>query len=234
MSLLEVVNLNKRFQLHLPGKKVIIGCTGVSFNLSAGEFLGLYGPSGAGKSTVLKCIYRTYLPTSGDIWYDSILYGKVNISVLPEHIILDIRKREIGYVSQFFKVVPRISAIDIVAEPLISKKGTSAREAKNKAAMLLERLKIPENLFDAYPCSFSGGQQQRLNIARAVIWSPRLMLLDEPTASLDSNSVKVVTELLLEMKREGVSMIGIFHDQSFLASIADRICRIEQKDIHAV
>lgn len=232
--MLEVDNLSKTFQIHILGGKVIEGCTGISFNLNEGEFLGLSGLSGAGKSSVLKCIYRTYLPTGGNIWYNSMVCGRVNLATITDNVVLDIRNKEVGYVSQFFRVIPRVSAIDVVAEPLLTRNGLSIGEVRKKASEILERLDIPLNLFDAYPSTFSGGEQQRLNIARAVIWKPRLLLLDEPTASLDKDSISVVIELLRELREQGTSMIGIFHDNGFMESVADRTYRVKQEGIYAV
>ncbi len=231
--MLKVDNLSKFFNIHILGDKVIEGCDGVSFIGERGEFLGISGPSGAGKSTILKCIYRTYLPTGGDVWYDSVLYGQVNLATIADHMVIGLRHKEIGYVSQFLKVIPRVSAIDIVAEPLLTKNGLSAKEARKKAGELLERLNIPVRLFDAYPATFSGGEQQRINIARAVMWKPRLLLLDEPTASLDKDSTAIVMELLKELRNEGTSMVGIFHDERLIESIADKVYRINQviKDV---
>lgn len=231
--MLKADNLSKVFNIHILGDKVIEGCDGVSFIVERGEFLGLSGPSGAGKSTILKCIYRTYLPTGGDIWYDSVLYGQVNLATIADHMVIGIRHKEIGYVSQFLKVIPRVSAVDIVAEPLLLKNGTLPKEAKTKAGELLERLNIPTKLFDTYPATFSGGEQQRVNIARAIIWKPRLLLLDEPTASLDKDSAAIVVELLKELRSEGTSMVGIFHDEKLMKSIADRVYRVNPETKYA-
>jgi alpha-D-ribose 1-methylphosphonate 5-triphosphate synthase subunit PhnL len=231
--LLKVANLSKVFNIYILGDKVIEGCDGVSFVVKRGEFLGLSGPSGAGKSTILKCIYRTYLPTGGSVWYDSVLYGKVNLATIADHVVIGIRHKEIGYVSQFLKVIPRVSAVDIVAEPLLLKNGVSPKEAKTKAGELLERLNIPPKLFDTYPATFSGGEQQRVNIARAIIWKPRLLLLDEPTASLDKDSAAIVVELLKELRSEGTSMVGIFHDNELMKSITDRAYRVNPESRYA-
>lgn len=227
--MLKVDNLSKVFNIHILGDKVIEGCDGVSFIVEKGEFLVISGPSGAGKSTILRCIYRTYLPSGGDIWYDSVLYGQVNLATIADHMIIGLRHKEIGYVSQFLKVIPRVSAIDIVAEPLLLKNGASPEEAKKKAGDLLERLNIPPKLFDAYPATFSGGEQQRVNIARAVIWKPQLLLLDEPTASLDKDSTAIVAELLKELRYKGTSMVGIFHDERLMESVTDRVYRLKQE-----
>lgn len=225
--MLKVFNLKKIFNIHMLGGKIIEACDDISFNLAGGEFLGLSGPSGAGKSTILKCVYRTCLPTAGDIWFDSVQFGNVNLATIADHMVIDIRNREIGYVSQFLKVIPRVSAIDIVAEPLLAKNGASAVEARKNAGELLERLNIPAHLLDAYPATFSGGEQQRVNIARAVIWKPRLLLLDEPTASLDKDSVAIVLELFQELKNGGTSMIGIFHDERLMGPVTDKVYRIK-------
>lgn len=224
--MISVDNLAKTFTLHTLGGKRLAACHGVSFRVAHGNFLGLSGPSGAGKSTVLKCLYRTYLPEGGTIRYQSAGFGEVDLATLPDRAILELRRREIGYVSQFLKVIPRVSALEVVMEPMLRQNGLSRDEARNRAGILLERLRIPPKLFDAYPATFSGGEQQRVNIARAIGWKPRLLLLDEPTASLDQQSAAIVLELLAELRREGTTMIGIFHDQELLATVADQVCRI--------
>jgi len=226
--LLKVENLSKNFELKVGQRKTIESINGISFELEEGEFLGLYGPSGAGKSTILKCIYRTYIPTEGHILYNSYKYGLVALERAPDWQIIELRRREIGYVSQFFSVIPRVSAVDIVAEPLVRYFGLDEKEAREKAEWLLRRLGIPSNLLDAYPSTFSGGEQQKVNIARAIIWKPRLLLLDEPTASLDERSARIVLEILKELKEEGVGMIGIFHNKDHLKAIADRILEVRK------
>jgi len=220
--LIRVENLSKTFNIHILNNKVINAFYDVSFHVKKGEFLVLSGPSGSGKSTILKCIYRTYLSTGGNIWFDSAEYGELNIATAANDAILSIRRREVGYVSQFLKVIPRVPAIDIVAEPLVTKSRLSLDKARTRAGELLERLDIPTYLFDAYPCSFSGGEQQRVNIARAVIWAPRLLLLDEPTASLDKDSIAIVIGLLKKLKDEGTTMIGTFHDRFIIDSVMDK------------
>jgi len=223
---ISVENLSKSFILHILGEKRIEACRNVSFSVPRGGFLGLSGPSGAGKSTVLKCIYRTYLPGGGEVWYDSATRGWVNLAALPEREVIDIRAREMGYVAQFLKVIPRISALDVVMEPILARNGATRDEARRRAGSLLERLRIPSHLFDAYPATFSGGEQQRINIANAVSWKPRLLLLDEPTASLDRDSVSVVMDILKELRQKGTTMIGIFHDTELMETVTDSIFRI--------
>ena len=224
--MLTVEKLSKSFTLHILNGKHIAACRDISFKVPKGAFLGLSGPSGTGKSTVLKCIYRTYLPGSGSVWYDSAKYGRIDLATLSDRAVIDIRTREIGYVSQFLKVIPRVSALDVVMEPILTRNGVSYDEARSRAVDLLKRLRIPEHLFDAYPATFSGGEQQRINIAHAVSWKPRLLLLDEPTASLDSESVAQVLEILKELRQDGTTMIGIFHDHELMTSVTDSIFTI--------
>ncbi len=224
--MITVENLTKTFTLHILGDKKIEACRDVSFRVPPGGFLGLAGPSGAGKSTVLKCMYRTYLAGSGAIRYQSAAYGMVDLATLPDQAVIDIRHREMGYVSQFLKVIPRVSALDVVMEPIVNRNGVTREAARKRATDLLERLRIPAHLFDAYPATFSGGEQQRVNIARAVSWRPRLLLLDEPTASLDQDSVGIVLDILTELRQEGTTMIGIFHDAILLQSVTDSVYHI--------
>jgi len=219
--MLKLENLSKSFVVHTLAGKVINGCNQVSFDVRPGELLGLAGPSGSGKSSVLKCIYRTYIPTSGTVNYLSKEFGPVDLAQASEHTIVRLRSREIGYVTQFLKVLPRVPAADVVAEPLLWR-GVSLEEARKRSVDMLDRLRIPCSLFDACPGTFSGGEQQRVNVARAVIARPRLLLLDEPTASLDRHSVGIIVDILRDLKKEGCTMIGIFHDRNVMESVADR------------
>ncbi|MBN1850659.1 MAG: phosphonate metabolism protein PhnM [Deltaproteobacteria bacterium] len=221
-NMLSVEHLNKSFKIHHLGEKRIYGFQDVSFQLGEGKSLALFGPSGIGKSSVLKCIYRTYLSTSGKIRYYSRQYGEVDLTKLSEYDMLQLRANEIGYVTQFLKVIPRVKAVDVVAEPLVFK-GAPKEEARKEARALLKRLNIPKTHLDAYPVTFSGGEQQRINIARAIIGKPRLLLLDEPTASLDSESINIVIDLLKELRAHGTSMVMIFHDQTILKALADSL-----------
>lgn len=225
--MLTVENLHKSFHMQILGDKRIAGCSDISFTVQPGEFFALAGPSGKGKSTILKCIYRTYLPGSGRIWYDSAGYGRVDLANAPERLLLELRNRELGYVSQFLKVVPRVSAIDLVMEPILARNGLSKEQARERAERLLEQLGIPRALYDAYPATFSGGEQQRINIARATGWRPRLLLLDEPTASLDAASIDRVLELFQQLRRQGTTMVGIFHDQTIMKATASTIYRLQ-------
>jgi alpha-D-ribose 1-methylphosphonate 5-triphosphate diphosphatase len=233
MSVLCVENLSKTFTIHNLGGKQIHGFRNVSFQVQEGGSLALFGPSGIGKSSVLKCIYRTYLSSSGRVLYRSQQYGEVDLTKLLEYEMLQLRTHEIGYVTQFLKVLPRVSAVDVVAEPL-TVKGMPKDEARNAARAMLERLNIPKTHLDAYPFTFSGGEQQRVNIARAIIGKPRLLLLDEPTASLDTGSINIVIELLNELRAQGTSMVMIFHDPAILRALAETLYPMEKSTTSSV
>jgi alpha-D-ribose 1-methylphosphonate 5-triphosphate synthase subunit PhnL len=226
--MLEVSGFAKSFTAHALGGKRIEGFAGVNFLVTAGEALVLAGPSGSGKSSVLKCVYRTYLPSAGSAVYHPRRGGAVDLALASEHEVLRLRAGEIGCVTQFLRVIPRVPALDVVAEPL-QRKGFPAGEARARAADLLARLQIPAALHEAFPATFSGGEQQRVNIARAVIGEPRLLLLDEPTASLDRAATGIVLELLAELKCQGAALVAIFHDRDAADRIADRFCTLPER-----
>lgn len=221
-TVLTVERLSKSFELSLTERMVVHPFFDLSFHVPKGHFLGIAGPSGIGKSSILKCVYRTYLPSGGNIWYDSALYGRINLAQADERQILHLRRNEMSYVTQFLKVIPRVSAQDVVAERLLPK-GLNLDEARAQARNMLSRLRIPQKLWDAFPATFSGGEQQRVNLARALIARPRLLILDEPTASLDDQTKDIVISILREMKEEGTTMIGVFHDWEVMGSIANEI-----------
>ncbi|MCD5391055.1 ATP-binding cassette domain-containing protein [candidate division NPL-UPA2 bacterium] len=224
--ILEVKNLSKRFTLHLLGEKMVPGFHKVSFTLKRGEFLGVTGKSGSGKSSLIKCIYRTYLPTEGEIIYYYKNGNSVDLATCSDKEIVDLRRERIGYVSQFFYTIPRISCLEIVSQALIQQ-GIDKNKAERKAKSMLSRFLIPENLFGAYPSTFSGGEKQRVNIAQAITRKIDLLLIDEPLASLDKKTKDIVLKEILKLKKRGTSVIGIFHDEKELRSFADRILVME-------
>jgi len=230
MIKLKVRNLSKTFTMHNLGSILIKGFEDISFDVKQGEFLSLFGPSGMGKSSILKSLYRTYITTSGDIFYAIDSKHTINISKASESEILALRKNEIGYISQFLHVLPRISCVNIVAEPLIEK-GESENSAKEKAREMLSYLSIKEELFDISPLTFSGGEQQRVNIAKGIIAPKSLLLLDEPTASLDNHNTQKVIDKLQELKRSGVTMVGIFHSKDAMEQISDNIYDLKEKTL---
>ena len=207
--------------MHVLGRKEIKGFEDVSFSVKRGEFLAIIGSSGSGKSSLLKCMYRTYLADSGSMLYRMDSGSAIDLTTASDHEILRLRRSEIGYVSQLLQVVPRTIAVDVIAEPLLQR-GIGIDDAWDAASRYLARLRIPEDLWDAYPSTFSGGERQRVNIARALIRAPRLLLLDEPTSALDPASTAVVVEMLRRVNHR-TTMIGIFHDLSVVRKLADRV-----------
>jgi alpha-D-ribose 1-methylphosphonate 5-triphosphate synthase subunit PhnL len=225
-SLLEIVDLEKRFELHILNEKEIDALHDVSFDVKEGEILALTGKSGSGKSTLMKCIYRTYLTTSGRMIYRDGQGAVIDLASATEHEVLRIRRTEMTYCSQFLQVIPRVPAIDVVASGLVAR-GRSIEEARRATSVCFERLSLPAELWDAYPSVFSGGEQQRVNIARAMISRPRFLLVDEPTASLDITTKDAVIDMLLELKLAGTSIILISHDEHTLRRMSDRSLHLE-------
>ena len=229
--LLSIKNLSKHFELYTQNHTRIPIFQNFSINFNAGECTVLVGPSGLGKSTLLKCLYGNYRIDEGaiNIHFED---GIVDIASCSPQMIHGLRREVIGYVSQFLRVIPRVPTIELVAEPLISR-GVSHKEAKQKAAELLERLSIPEKLWQLSPTTFSGGEQQRVNIARGFIADYPILLLDEPTASLDQRNTDVVIELIEEAKAKGAAVIGIFHDEQDRRKVASAIINLSDvvKDV---
>ncbi len=219
-ELLRVEKLQKTFTMHQSDEKKIIGCDGISFSLKEGEFIGITGKSGAGKSTILKSIYRTYLPTGGSIFYQSERFGLIDLVDATEREMIEIRKQEIGYVSQFLNVMPRVTALEVVVNAIMEM-GLPEEDAVHQAREMLAHFKLPESLWDSYPRTFSGGEKLRLNLAQAMVKRPKLLLLDEPTASLDDSSKLAVKEMIFHLKQAGTSMLGIFHDLDFMETVVD-------------
>mgnify|MGYP003278022985 CR=1 FL=1 len=224
--ILEIQGLSKQFYLYEQDRE-IKSCSDINFTLDKGGFIGIVGTSGAGKSTVLRCIYRTYLATTGKVVYDSLSYGKVDLVRADERKIIHLRKVEIGYVSQFLTILPRTTAREHVISGALDA-GFSYEESVLKAEEMLRYFKLSETLWDIYPNTFSGGEKLRLNLAHAMVKAPRLLLLDEPTASLDNDTKMLVKELLMKLKEEGTSMIGIFHDLEFMEGLCDHVYNISK------
>lgn len=219
-NLLSIEQLSKSFTLHNLNKH-IKAVEDVSLYLKEGEFVGITGKSGSGKSTVLRCIYRTYLPRSGNIWYNSHRFGPVDLAAASERTVIELRKFEIGYVSQFLGVMPRTTAREVVCHAILEM-GHNADFAEEETVKMLEHFELDRSLWDSYPSTFSGGEKLRLNIARAMVKRPRLLLLDEPTASLDHGSKVKVKMLIEQLMKEGTTMLGIFHDLEFMQNLCNR------------
>ena len=219
--LLSVSNVAKSFTMHLRGGIVLPVVESVGFDVNAGECVVLGGPSGAGKSSLLKMVYGNYGVDAGAITL--MHHGvPVDLATASPRTVLELRRDSIGYVSQFLRTVPRVSALDVVAEPLVAR-GVSREEAQERARALLARLNLPERLWGLPPATFSGGEQQRVNIARGFSTEHPVLLLDEPTASLDATNRQVVVDMIADKKRAGVALLGIFHDEEVRAAVADRI-----------
>lgn len=218
---LSVRGLSKSFTLHTQGGTVIEAFSGLDLDVREGECLALAGPSGAGKSTLLRSLYANYKPCSGSIL---VRHGgsRVDMATASPRAVLSVRHSTMGYVSQFLRVIPRVSCLDIVAEQLTAH-GEDGQNAREKAGALLARLRIPKRLWKLAPTTFSGGEQQRVNIARGFIRRYPIMLLDEPTASLDTANRGTVVALIEEAKATGAAIVGIFHDEAVRSAVADRV-----------
>jgi len=225
-EILRITNLAKSFYLHNPGL-VIESCHDINLTLLEGEFIGIVGRSGAGKSTILKCINRSYLPMRGDIIYASEAFGPINLAAASEREILYLRRHEIGYVSQFLNVMPRTTAKEHVMSALVDQ-SMDAAGSEVKAEAMLRYFQLPESLWGIYPATFSGGERLRLNLAHAMVKEPRLLLLDEPTASLDNKTKLLVRDILKKLKGANTSMIGIFHDIEFMEGVCDQVFNINE------
>ena len=219
-AMIEISDAEKTFTMHLQGGVRLPVVRGVSFQVNGGECVVLAGPSGAGKSSILKMIFGNYRCDSGliGIRHQGVL---IDLCKAEPREILSVRRSTIGYVSQFLRAVPRVPTLDVVAEPLIVT-GVPREEARERAARLLRRLNIPERLWSLPPSTFSGGEQQRVNIAHGFISGHPILLLDEPTASLDAINRKIVVDLIGEKKRAGVAIVAIVHDDEVREAIADR------------
>lgn len=226
MAILEIKDLTKNFYLH-HAEKEIKSCHDINFALEEGEFIGIVGLSGAGKSTILKCINRSYLTTLGEIIYDSKAFGKLDLAKASERQMLYLRKYEIGYVSQFLNVMPRTTAREHVMSALLEI-GENRQQAKIMAEEMMAYFRLSEELWDLYPNTFSGGERLRLNLAHAMVKAPRLMLLDEPTASLDNKTKILVKDMLIKLKAQNTSMLGIFHDLEFMEGVCDKVFNITE------
>ena len=250
---LDVCDVDKRFTLHLRGGLELPVLQGVSLAVRAGECVALTGPSGRGKSTLMKCLYGSYRVDRGELWLAVGDGARIDLAQASAQRLIALRRSEIGYVSQFLRALPRVPAIDVVAErrvqaldvaaagaldPVVSGGPAAAdpfddprhdealRAARAAARGLLARLNVPSSLWDLPPATFSGGEQQRVNIARGFVEPARLLLLDEPTASLDARNRRVVMALIDEAKQRGAAIVGIFHDEEVREAVADRCVEI--------
>ena len=223
-ALLTIENYAKTFHLH-ERDKLIPSASHVNLSVYPRRLTALVGPTGAGKSSVLKGVYRTYLPSAGHILFRTRAGNIVDLAQADEHQVLELRKQEIGFVTQFLHCLPRKSAIDVVAEPLFAR-GVDSAEARARAATLLEQLAVPGHLWNVPPATFSGGEKQRVNLARGLIAEPRLLLLDEPTASLDPDTTERVVAHIEALKDTGIGILAIFHHPDLVRRLADDVIEL--------
>ena len=217
---LQVRGLAKTFVLHHQGGVRLPVFAGVDLDVAAGECVVLSGPSGCGKSTLMRCLYGNYAPSAGSVQVQH-AGGWLALHEATPRAVIELRRRSLGHVSQFLRVIPRVPTLELVAEPL-RRLGVAADEARERAQALLARLNLPQRLWALPPATFSGGEQQRVNVARGFIAPRRLLLLDEPTASLDPLNRRVVIELIDEARVQGVALVGIFHDAEVREAVATR------------
>ena len=223
---LVVSEVFKSFTMHLRDGLRLPVVADVSFSVASGECVVLGGPSGIGKSSLLKMIYGNYAVDNGQILVTH--KGKiVDLATADPRTVLEVRRQTMGYVSQFLRTVPRVPALDVVAEPLLAR-GVTPADAREKAAGLLAQLNLPKELWQLPPATFSGGEQQRVNIARGFITDHAILLLDEPTASLDARNRAVVVEMIEQKKQAGVALLGIFHDEEVREAVGSRILDVSQ------
>ncbi|MBX3539728.1 MAG: phosphonate C-P lyase system protein PhnL [Chelatococcus sp.] len=223
---IDVRALSKSFILHTQGGVRIPVFADLDMKVHAGECVCLHGPSGAGKSTLLRSLYANYKPDSGQIlvMHDGMA---VDLASAEPWRVVEVRRRTMGYVSQFLRVIPRVSTLDIVADPA-QMRGVAREQAEARAGDLLSRLNIPRRLWSLAPATFSGGEQQRVNIARSFVVDYPVLLLDEPTASLDAANRQTVIALIREAKARGTAVVGIFHDAEVRDAVADRLFEVAQ------
>ena len=222
--MLQMNKLSKQFLLHLQNSTVLTVLQNFNLTLSPGECVRLSGPSGMGKSTILKLAYGNYRASAGEILVRDTDGQYIDMTQASARAVLHLRAHSMGYVSQFLRVIPRVAAIDIVAEPLLenSLDLVSREQAREQAAHWLTRLRIPEALWQLPPATFSGGEQQRINLARSFIKPRPLLLLDEPTASLDPVNTQTVIEMIIQARAQGVAILGIFHDDTVAQEVVSR------------
>lgn len=221
---IDIQSVNKGFTLHLQGGIGFQVLRGEALTVMPGECVALTGPSGAGKSTLMRCLQGNYGTDAGRIML-SHRGGQADLAAADARLVREIRRETLGYVSQFLRVIPRVSARDVVAEPMIDR-GVPVAEAQARATALLTRLNLPPRLHGLPPATFSGGEQQRVNLARGFAPDYPILLLDEPTASLDAANAEVVIALIGEAKARGAALVGIFHDIEVRDRVADRLHQV--------
>lgn len=232
MTILSVEGLSKTFDMHVLGDTQVVGLEDVSFDVAKGEFLAVVGESGSGKSSLLKCLYRTYEPTAGAVVYTT-PDGPVDAASCSDRAVMSLRQDVLGYTSQFLDEIPRVPAVDVVARPLVETDVDPA-DARETARTLLAALSVPEELWEAYPATFSGGERQRVNLAQAIAPNPDLLLLDEPTSALDPDTRRAAIDLLSSYLTSETTVIGVFHNTDVVEAVADRVLVLDDGQLQRI
>lgn len=227
---LDVRGLHKHFVLHNVDGRSVEALRGVDLTVMAGEHVALAGSSGAGKSSLLRCVYRTYLPSAGSVMLRTDA-GTVDLTELPDRQLARLRGRELGYVSQFLRAEPRRGALDIVARSGVQR-GMDLTVAREAAAVALRRLNLDEGLWDVYASVLSGGEKQRVNLAAGTISPPRLLLLDEPVSALDPANREAALDLIADLAHQGVAVLAVFHDLEAMQRLATRVVVMAGGRVH--
>jgi len=231
---LEVRDLRKQFVLHHLGGRHVTALDGVDLDVAKGEHVALVGTSGAGKSSLLRCVWRSYLPSSGSVVLRRTDGTSVDLATLDDTTLADVREHEIGYVSQFLRREARRTAVEVVRGSARRRGVLDQAAAGDLAVEALGRVALPAELWNTYPVLLSGGEQQRINLAAGTVAPPRLLLLDEPVASLDPANRGAVLELIARLRDSGVAVLSVFHDLDAVRQLADRVVRLERGRVVAV
>ncbi|MEV0612941.1 ATP-binding cassette domain-containing protein [Nonomuraea sp. NPDC050404] len=226
MNVLRVRGLVKSFTLHTIDGRTVGALRGVDLDVAAGEHVALAGSSGAGKSSLLRCVYRTYVPSAGQILLRTSSGSLVDLAGLPDAQVADLRGRELGYVSQFLRAEPRRAVLDVVARAGAAR-GLDTDASRDAAAAALRRLGIDERLWAMHTTVLSGGQKQRVNLAAGTISPPRLLLLDEPVSALDPVNREAVLSMIADLTGDGVAVLSVFHDLDAIERLATRVVVLE-------
>jgi alpha-D-ribose 1-methylphosphonate 5-triphosphate synthase subunit PhnL len=232
MNVLEIRGLVKTFTLHTIDGRTVGALRGVDLDVARGEHVALAGSSGAGKSSLLRCVYRTYVPTAGQVLLNTSSGTRVDLAELPDAQVADLRGRELGYVSQFLRAEPRRAVLDVVARAGAAR-GLDLDAARDAAAAALGRLGIEERLWAMHTTVLSGGQKQRVNLAAGTISPPRLLLLDEPVSALDPVNREAVLSMIADLTGAGVAVLSVFHDLDAIERLATRVVVLEDGRVAA-